>query len=81
MTEKRYFKKEWEEEYYIFDSETIPEKEFEEKLDYNGYQAFEDSMMGDDVVDRLNEQHEEIIELEEKIEVLENKLWNCQNVR
>ena len=27
MTEKRYFKKMWEEEYYIFDSQTISEKE------------------------------------------------------
>lgn len=60
MTEKRYFKKEWEEEYYIFDSETVTERDFEEKLDYEGYRAFEDSMMGDDVVDKLNEQHETI---------------------
>lgn len=68
MTEKRYFKKEWEEEYYIFDSETVTERDFEEKLDYEGYRAFEDSMMGDDVVDRLNEQHETIQSLEGQIE-------------
>lgn len=55
MTEKRYFKREWEEEYYIFDSETISEKEFDEKVEYEDYQAFADSMMGDEVVDRLNQ--------------------------
>jgi len=64
MTEKRYFKKTYEEEYYIFDSETISEKEFEEKYDYEDYKAFEDSMMGDEVVNRLNDQHCKITELE-----------------
>lgn len=55
MTEnKRYFKKMWEEEYYIFDSETISEEEFDEKVEYEDYQAFADSMSGDDVVNRLN---------------------------
>ena len=59
MTEKRYFKRMWEEEYYIFDSNTISESDFEEKLEYQDYKAFEDSMMGDEVVNRLNELHEE----------------------
>lgn len=59
MTEKRYFKREWEEEYYIFDSETISEKEFDEKVEYEDYQAFVDSMQGDEVVDLLNALHEE----------------------
>ena len=49
----------WEEEYYIFDSETISEKEFDEKVEYEDYQAFVDSMQGDEVVDRLNALHEE----------------------
>ena len=51
---KRYFKRMWEEEYYIFDSETISEKEFDEKVEYEDYRAFEDSMQGDEVVNRLN---------------------------
>ncbi len=59
MTGKRYFKRMWEEEYYIFDSETISESDFEEKLEYQDYKAFEDSMMGDEVVNRLNKLHEE----------------------
>ena len=54
MTEKQYFKREWEGEYYIFDSQTISEKEFDEKVEYMDYQAFEDSMIGDEVVNRLN---------------------------
>ena len=60
MTEnKRYFKRMWEEEFYIFDSNTISESDFEEKLEYQDYKAFEDSMMGDEVVNRLNALHEE----------------------
>ena len=49
----------WEEEYYIFDSETISENEFDEKVEYEDYKAFADSMLGDEVVELLNELHEE----------------------
>lgn len=63
MTEKRYFKKMWEEEFYIFDSNIISESDFEEKLEYQGYKAFEDSMMGDEVVNRLNKLNNENKEL------------------
>lgn len=59
MTKKRYFERMWEGEYYIFDSQIISEKEFDEKVEYEDYRAFEDSMSGDDVVDRLNELSEE----------------------
>ena len=59
MSDKRYFKRMWEEEYYIFDSNTISESDFEEKLEYQDYKAFEDSMMGDEVVNRLNKLHNE----------------------
>ena len=75
MTEnKRYFKKMWEEEYYIFDSNTISESDFEEKLEYQDYKAFEDSMMGDEVVNRLNELHEENQDLATKKEDAEYEL-------
>lgn len=63
MTEKRYFKREWGEEYYIFDSQVIFEKEFDEKVEYEDYQAFADSMTGDEVVGTLNEQEGLIAEL------------------
>ena len=59
MTAKRYFERMWEEEYYIFDSETISENEFDEKVEYEDYQAFADSLTGDEVVELLNELHEE----------------------
>ena len=58
MTAKRYFERMWEEEYYIFDSETISENEFDEKVEYEDYQAFADSLTGDEVVELLNELHE-----------------------
>ena len=58
MTEnKRYFKKEWEEEYYIFDSTNITEEKVDEEIEY-GYEIFADSMQGDKVVNKLNEQEE-----------------------
>lgn len=59
MTEKRYFMKRWEGEYYIFDSNTISESDFEEKLEYQDYRAFEDSMTGEEIVDLLNELSDE----------------------
>ena len=70
MTAKRYFKRMWEDEFYIFDSETISEKEFDEKVEYEDYQAFADSMLGDEVVELLNEQHETIERLKQNIDEL-----------
>ena len=55
MTEKRYYEKKYGDEFYILDSNTISEKEFEEKLEIQGYKAFEDSLTGKEVVDLLNE--------------------------
>ena len=59
MTEKRYFKKIFGEEYYIFDSNVISESDFELKLEYQQYKAFEDSMAGSQIVNRLNELDDE----------------------
>ena len=53
----------WEDEFYIFDSQTISEKEFDEKVEYEDYRAFADSLMGDEVVEKLNELHEEVMDL------------------
>lgn len=74
MTEKRYFKKMWEEEFYIFDSQTISEKEFDEKVEYEDYQAFADSLMGDEVVDRLNELDKENRKLTNELNLSKLKL-------
>ena len=64
MTNKRYFKREWEEEYYIFDSTEISEEKVDEEIEY-GYEIFADSMQGDKVVNKLNEQEELIKRLKQ----------------
>lgn len=51
---ERYYKNYYGDEYYIFDSETISEKDFQEKLENEGYTAFQDSLTGDEVVNKLN---------------------------
>lgn len=51
---KRYYKNYYGDEYYIFDSKTISEKDFREKLETEGYTAFQDSLTGEEVVNKLN---------------------------
>ena len=68
MAKKRYFNKYYGEEFYIFDSNTIKEKEVDEKIEYDGYKAFEDSMTGDEVVDQLNKQESKINYLQRKLD-------------
>ena len=81
MTEnKRYFKRMWEEEYYIFDSNAISESDFEEKLEYQNYKAFEDSMMGDEVVNRLNELNDENKQSKMMIATLRNIVLENENL-
>lgn len=58
MTEKRYYEKDYDELYYIFDSKTLTEKEFEEKVEYDGYNVFADSLTSKEVLDLLNENEE-----------------------
>ena len=71
MVEKRYYQRDFEELYYIIDSNVIPEKEFDEKEMYDGYTAFEDSMTGEEIVDLLNKQHEQIERLKGNFRALE----------
>lgn len=55
MTEnKRYFSIDYDEEYYIFDSTKISKEEVLEKAEYS-YDVFGDSLMGNEVLDLLNE--------------------------
>ena len=63
----RYFKKEWEESYYIFDSETITEKEVDEAIEYDN-KVFSQSMTGEIVLDRLNQYSKQLIEAGKLIE-------------
>ena len=52
--EDRYFMRRWEEEYYIFDSEIVSEKEVDEYIDYDDYSIFSESLAGEVIVNRLN---------------------------
>lgn len=55
MTYKRYYQKNYDESYYIFDSKTLSEEEFEERVEYDGYDVFADSLTPQEVIDLLNE--------------------------
>lgn len=52
---ERYYQKRYGDEFYILDSSIISEKSFDEKLELEGYKAFEDSLTGEEIVDLLNE--------------------------
>nr|WP_295000242.1 hypothetical protein [uncultured Methanobrevibacter sp.] len=58
MTGKRYYEKRYGEEFYILDSNIISEKDFEDKLEIQGYKAFEDSLTGKEIVNKINMQDE-----------------------
>ena len=85
MTEKRYYEKRYGEEFYIFDSKIISEKDFEKKLEIQGYKAFEDSLTGKEIIDLLNENEELKIRIGFTADVLQ-KHYNyaydqaCRNI-
>lgn len=58
MSEKRYFKIEYGEEWYLFDSTTISKQLVEEQAEY-GYGVFANSLSPSEVVDLLNKLYEE----------------------
>jgi len=59
MTEKRYYSVDYDEQYYIFDSDVIQKGRVEEEAEYS-YDVFADSMTGDEVINTLNNQCESI---------------------
>lgn len=59
MSEKRYFKIEYDEEWYLFDSTTISEQLVKEQAEY-GYGVFANSLSPSEVVGLLNEQQEQL---------------------
>ena len=75
MTEKRYYQRDFEELYYIIDSNVISEKEFDEKEMYEGYTAFEDSMTGEEIVELLNENEQLKSRIDNQAEQL-GRLYN-----
>ena len=64
MSEKRYFKIEYDEEWYLFDSTTISEQLVKEQAEY-GYGVFANSLSPSEVVDLLNEQQATIQQLQD----------------
>ena len=69
MSEKRYFKVEYDEEWYLFDSTTISKQLVEEQAEY-GYGIFANSLSPSEVVDLLNKQEKKIERLSAQKKVL-----------
>ena len=67
MSEKRYFKIEYDEEWYLFDSTTISEQLVKEQAEY-GYGVFANSLSPSEVVDLLNFQDKGINALRKEVE-------------
>lgn len=66
MIEKRYFKIEYDEEWYLFDSTTISEQLVKEQAEY-GYGVFANSLSPSEIVDLLNKLYEENEQLRMKL--------------
>lgn len=64
----RYYQRDFEELYYVIDSNVISEKDFDEKVMYEGYNAFEDALTGEEIINLLNEN--------EKLKTLNTHLKN-----
>ena len=58
MSEKRYFKVEYDEEWYLFDSTTISEEFVTEQAEY-GYDVFANSLSPSEICELLNSLNEE----------------------
>ena len=67
MSEKRFFKVEYDEEWYLFDSNTISEELVVEQAEY-GYGVFANSLSPSEICERLNEQEATIITLKRRLE-------------
>lgn len=64
MTEKKYYSVDYDEQYYIFDSNVIRKGRVEEEAEYS-YSVFADSMTSDEIVDLLNNYDAKLSEIEE----------------
>ncbi len=65
MNEGRYFKVEYDEEWYLFDSTTISKQLVEEQAEY-GYGVFANSLSSEEIVNLLNELMTKCHSLEEE---------------
>lgn len=66
MSEKRYFKIEYDEEWYLFDSTTISEQLVKEQAAEYDYGVFANSLSPSEICGRLNTLHQENQELKER---------------
>ena len=73
MSEKRYFKIEYDEEWYLFDSATISEQLVKEQAEY-GYGVFANSLSPSEVVNLLNEQEQKIQRLKTLYELKDKEV-------
>lgn len=73
MSEKQYFKIEYDEEWYLFDSTTISEQLVKEQAEYD-YGVFANSLSPSEICDRLNALHEENQELKKKNNALKEDI-------
>ena len=73
MSEKRYFKVEYDEEWYLFDSNIISEELVTEQAEY-GYGVFANSLSPSEICELLNSLNEEKERLKEENEQLRREL-------
>ena len=79
MSEKRYFKVEYDEEWYLFDSNTISEELVVEQAEY-GYGVFANSLSPSEICERLNEQQVTINNQKQKIKILQQEINDTQAI-
>ena len=65
---ERYYSKDYDELYYIFDSHTVSEEAVDERIEYDDYNAFEDSLTDKEILKLLNEGDKEF-------ELFQNIVW------
>lgn len=64
MTEKKNYSVDYDEQYYIFDSNVIRKGRVEEEAEYS-YDVFADSMSSDEIVNLLNNYNAKLAKIEE----------------
>jgi len=79
MSEERYFKVEYDEEWYLFDSNTISEELVVEQAEY-GYGVFANSLSPLEICERLNEQQVTINNQKQKVEILQQEINDTQAI-
>ena len=73
MSEKRYFKVEYDEEWYLFDSSKISEQLVKEQAEY-GYGVFANSLSPSEICDLLNSLVDENGQLRQQLNQIPPKI-------